>query len=95
MYEVPKISQYFRTRSPVNMVDIDGWHASDLINPLFFNDNSTQQLVSTNLLIISMSFDIKNWDSFPRLSYTSSKLKVNRELHAETETQIAFRTRPS
>ena len=38
-FSIPKISQYFRTRSPVTMVDIDGWHARDLIAPLFVNDN--------------------------------------------------------
>ncbi len=38
-FSIPKISQYFRTRSPVTMVDIDGWHARDLIALLFFNDN--------------------------------------------------------
>ena len=38
-FSIPKIGQYFRTRSPVTMVDIDGWHARDLIAPLFFNDN--------------------------------------------------------
>jgi hypothetical protein len=30
----------FRTRSPVTTPDIDGWHARDLIAPLFFNDNT-------------------------------------------------------
>jgi len=39
-FSIPKISQFFRTRSPVTMVDIDGWHARDLIAPLFFNDNT-------------------------------------------------------
>ena len=38
-FSIPKISQYFRTRSPVTMVDIDGWHVRDIIAPLFFNDN--------------------------------------------------------
>ena len=39
-FSIPKICQYFRTRSPVTMADIDGWHARDLIAPLFFNDNT-------------------------------------------------------
>jgi hypothetical protein len=39
-FSIPKISQYFRTRSPVTMADIDGWHARDLIAPLFFNKNT-------------------------------------------------------
>ena len=30
-FSVPKICQYFRTRSPVTMADIDGWHARDRI----------------------------------------------------------------
>ena len=39
-FSVAKICQYFRTRSPVTMPDIDGWHARDIIAPLFFNDNT-------------------------------------------------------
>ena len=39
-FSVAKICQYFRTRSPVTMPDVDGWHARDLIAPLFFNDNT-------------------------------------------------------
>ncbi len=39
-FSVAKICQYFRTRSPVTMPDIDGWHVRDLITPLFFNDNT-------------------------------------------------------
>ena len=39
-FSIPKISQYFRTRSPVTMVDIDDWYVCDLIDPLFFNDNT-------------------------------------------------------
>ncbi len=39
-FSIAKICQYFRTRSPVTMPDIDGWHARDLIAPLFFNDNT-------------------------------------------------------
>jgi hypothetical protein len=31
-FSIPKISQYFRTRSHVTTVDIDGWHARDLID---------------------------------------------------------------
>ncbi len=38
-FSIPKITQYFHTRSTVTMVDIDGCHARDLIVPLFFNDN--------------------------------------------------------
>jgi hypothetical protein len=37
---IPKICQYFRTRSPVTMSDIDGWHARDLFAPLFFHNNT-------------------------------------------------------
>jgi hypothetical protein len=40
LFSIPKICQYFRTHSPVTMADIDGWHARDLIAPLFFNDNT-------------------------------------------------------
>ncbi len=39
-FSIPKICQYFRTRSPVAMADNDGWHARDLIAPLFFNNNT-------------------------------------------------------
>ncbi len=39
-FSVAKICQYFRSRSPVTTPDIDGWHARDLITPLFFNDNT-------------------------------------------------------
>ena len=39
-FSIPKICQYFRTRSPVTMADIDDWHAQDLIDPLFFNNNT-------------------------------------------------------
>jgi hypothetical protein len=39
-FSVAKICQYFRTRSPVTMPDIDGWYERDLIAPLFFNDNT-------------------------------------------------------
>ncbi len=39
-FSIPKICQYFRTRSPVTMADIDGWYARDIIVPLFFNDNT-------------------------------------------------------
>ncbi len=37
---IPKMCQYFRTRSPVTTADIDDWHARDLIAPLFFNDST-------------------------------------------------------
>ena len=30
-FSIPKISQYLRTRSPVTMVDIDGWHVRHII----------------------------------------------------------------
>jgi hypothetical protein len=39
-FSIPKICQYFRTRSRVTMADIDDWNARDLIAPLFFNDNT-------------------------------------------------------
>jgi hypothetical protein len=39
-FSVSKICQYFRTRSPVTMSDINGWHVRDLISPIFFNDNT-------------------------------------------------------
>jgi hypothetical protein len=39
-FSIPKTCQYFRTRSPVTMADIDSWHARDIIAPLFFNDNT-------------------------------------------------------
>ncbi len=39
-FKIPKICQYFRTRSPVTMTGIDGWHTRDIIVPLFFNDNT-------------------------------------------------------
>ncbi len=34
-FSIPKICQYFLTRSPVTVADIDGCHARDLIDPLF------------------------------------------------------------
>jgi hypothetical protein len=42
-FSIPKICQYFRTRSPVTMADIDGWHARDSIATLFFHDNTDLQ----------------------------------------------------
>jgi hypothetical protein len=39
-FSIAKICQYFRTRSPVTMSVIDGWHVRDLIAPLFFDDNT-------------------------------------------------------
>ncbi len=30
-FSIPKISQYFRTSSPVTMVEIDGWHVCELL----------------------------------------------------------------
>ena len=48
-----KISQYFRrTRLPVTKVDIDGWHARDLIAPLFFNDNTELHILIRKRLIL-------------------------------------------
>ena len=38
-FSIPKIRQYFHTRSPVTMVDIDDWYTRDIITPLFLNDN--------------------------------------------------------
>jgi hypothetical protein len=34
-FSIPKICQYFTTRSPATMADIDGWHARDIIAPSF------------------------------------------------------------
>ncbi len=39
-FSVAKIYQYFRTRSPVTMPDIDDCHPRDLTDPIFFNDNT-------------------------------------------------------
>jgi hypothetical protein len=39
-FSIPTTCQYFRTRSPVTMADIDGCHARDRIAPLFLNDNT-------------------------------------------------------
>ena len=51
-FSIPKICQYFRTRSPVTMADIDGWHARDLITPLFFNDNTDlHNLIRKSLIL--------------------------------------------
>jgi hypothetical protein len=44
--------QYFRTRSPVTMPGIDGYHARDLISPLFFNDNTElHNLIRRSLIL--------------------------------------------
>jgi hypothetical protein len=51
-FSVAKICQYFRTRSPVTMPDIDGWHARDLIAPLFFNDNTELHNLIRRCLIL-------------------------------------------
>jgi hypothetical protein len=65
-FSIPKICQYFRTRSPVTMADIDGWHARDLIAPLFFNDNMNyitlfvSVLFSPTLLAPSTHLLLKN-----------------------------------
>jgi hypothetical protein len=51
-FSVAKICQCFRTRSPVTMPDIDGWHARDLIAPLFFNDNTElHNLIRRSLIL--------------------------------------------
>jgi len=53
-FSIPKICQYFRTRSPVTIADIDGWHARDLIAPLFFNDNTElHNLIRKRLVLFS------------------------------------------
>jgi hypothetical protein len=65
-FSIPKISHYFRTRLPVTIVDIDGWHACDLIAPLFFNDNTeltslfASVLSSLTLLAPSTHLLLKN-----------------------------------
>jgi hypothetical protein len=51
-FSIPKICQYFRTRSPVTMADIDGWHARDLIAPLFFNNNTDFHTLIRKRLIL-------------------------------------------
>ena len=51
-FSIAKICQYFRTRSPVTMTDIDGWHARDLIAPLFFNDNTDLHTLIRKRLIL-------------------------------------------
>jgi hypothetical protein len=53
-FSVARICQYFRTRSPVTMPDIDGWHARDLIAPLFFNDNTELHYLIRRRLILSL-----------------------------------------
>ncbi len=51
-FSIPKISHYFRrTPLPVTMADIDGWHARDLIAPLFFNDNTELHILLRKCLI--------------------------------------------
>jgi hypothetical protein len=67
-FSIPKICQYFRTRSPGTMADIDGRHARDLIAPLFFNDNTELHnlirkclvLFSPTLLVPSTHLLLKN-----------------------------------
>jgi hypothetical protein len=51
-FSIAKICQYFRTRSPVTMTDIDGCHARDLIAPLFFNDNTDLHTLIRKRLIL-------------------------------------------
>ncbi len=47
-----KICQYFRTRSPVTIPDIDVCQARDLIAPLFFNDNTElHNLIRKSLIL--------------------------------------------
>ena len=51
-FSIPKICQYFRTRSSVTTADIDGWHVRDLITPLFFNDNTElHNLIRRSLIL--------------------------------------------
>ena len=52
-FSIPKICQYFRTRSPATIADIDGWHARDLIAPLFLNDNTDLHNLIRKRLILS------------------------------------------
>jgi hypothetical protein len=59
VFSIPKICQYFRTRSPVTRTDIDGWHARDIISPLFFNDNTDlHNLIRKRLILpyLTVSF---------------------------------------
>jgi hypothetical protein len=51
-FSVAKICQYFRTRSPVTMPDIDGFHMRELIVPLFFNDNTELHNLIRRCLIL-------------------------------------------
>jgi hypothetical protein len=51
-FSIAKICQYFRTRSKVTMLDIDGWHARDLITPLFLNDNTELHTLIRKRLIL-------------------------------------------
>ncbi len=65
-FSVAKICQYFRTRSPVTMPDVYGWHARDLIAPLFFNDNTElhnlirRRLILPYLMALSTHLSLKN-----------------------------------
>ena len=38
-FNLQKIAKYFRTRSPVSAVDIDGWRARELMASLFMGDD--------------------------------------------------------
>jgi hypothetical protein len=56
-FSIPKICQYFRTRSSVTTADIDGWHVRDLITPLFFNDNTELHNIVRKRLILPFITD--------------------------------------
>jgi hypothetical protein len=51
-FSIDKICQYFRSRSPVTMTDIDGCHVRDLIVPLFFNDSTELHTLIRKHLIL-------------------------------------------
>jgi hypothetical protein len=62
---------------PVTMPDIDGWHARDLIAPLFFNDNTElHNLIRRRLILpyLTGSFhssfieELRAWQLTPPLS---------------------------
>ncbi len=46
-------------KTPVTMSDIDGWHARDLIAPLFFNDNTDLHSLIRKRLILP--YLLLNW----------------------------------
>jgi hypothetical protein len=51
-FSTPKINQCFHTRSPVTMIDIDGWHVRDVITPIFFDDNTDFHYLIRKRLIL-------------------------------------------